>query len=315
MKIPKEALEAYPNTIWRQMTNTKYIVNNEGVVIVPLKTRRPYKVSNLTHHVDYNDPIYNVWENGIAYHYTKKRILLRVYGTTELDLSAVNIRPYELFVDIKNTDGVLMVSNYRRIITLAHDKVELVSATYVKGGVEYYDLYKNNEIQTRSIDDIVAEAFADNPKALYWGDATKAYRESYIAKKGRAIRCRETGEVFVSISSAARRYGVSANAIYEHTDRNKPFKNKGAFRYTFESILGTPWDPSYINSLGIKLKVLRKGENKTQIDIAEAIGINPDAIGKYKRGESKPNMNTLEAIADYFNVSIDYLLGIADAAK
>lgn len=311
MKIPKELLEAYPNTIWRQLINTRYMVNNEGVVIVPLKTRRPYKVSNLTHHVDYNDPIYNIWENGIAYHYTKKRILLRVYGTTELDLSAVNIRPYELFVDIEGTDGVLMVSNYKRIITLAHNKVKLVFATFVSGDVEYYDLYKNNEMQTLSIDDIVAEAFADNPKALYWGDASKSDSESNSIKKGHAIRCRETGEEFVSISSAARRYGVSDTTIHDHINRDIPFKNKGDFRYTFEYITY----PSKIDSFGDKLKMLRKQEHKTQSEVADAVGTNQRSLSGYEKDERTPDIIILRKIAKYFNVSTDYLLGVNDVIE
>lgn len=310
MKIPKEVLDAYPYTIWRQLINTRYMVNNEGIVIVPLKTERSYKVSNLTHHVDYNDPIYNIWENGIVYHYTKKRILLRVYGTTELDLSAVNIRPYELFVDIEGTDGVLMVSNYKRIITLARVKVELMSATFVSGGVEYYDIYKNNEMQTLSIDDIVAEAFADNPKALYWGDASKSDSESNIVKSGHAIRCRETGEEFPSISSAARRYGVSFTAIYDHINRDKPFKNRGDFRFTFEYI-----PEPVTNNFGDKLKMLRKKENKTQSEVADAVGTTQQTLRRYEREERTPDIIILRKIAKYFNVSTDYLLGVNGAIE
>ncbi|EEJ42676.1 helix-turn-helix domain-containing protein [Leuconostoc mesenteroides] len=37
-----------------------------------------------------------------------------------------------------------------------------------------------------------------------------------------------------------------------------------------------------------------------------------DAVGKYERGEREPNIHILIAIADYFNVSIDYLVGRID---
>ncbi|ORI39398.1 transcriptional regulator [Leuconostoc mesenteroides subsp. cremoris] len=37
-----------------------------------------------------------------------------------------------------------------------------------------------------------------------------------------------------------------------------------------------------------------------------------DAVGKYERGEREPNIHILIAIADYFNVSIDYLVGRSD---
>lgn len=47
----------------------------------------------------------------------------------------------------------------------------------------------------------------------------------------------------------------------------------------------------------------------SQQDLADALGISKSAINMYERGERQPNFETLESIADYFNVDIDYLLG------
>lgn len=42
---------------------------------------------------------------------------------------------------------------------------------------------------------------------------------------------------------------------------------------------------------------------------SELIGLPPDAIRRYERGEANPTVESLAAIADYFKVSMDYLWG------
>lgn len=42
---------------------------------------------------------------------------------------------------------------------------------------------------------------------------------------------------------------------------------------------------------------------------SELIGLPPDAIRRYERGEASPTVESLSAIADYFHVSMDYLWG------
>jgi len=60
-----------------------------------------------------------------------------------------------------------------------------------------------------------------------------------------------------------------------------------------------------------RIKELRKTKNLTQKKIAEAIGI---AVRNYQRLESdnNPSVETVIKLADYFNVSTDYLLGRSD---
>ena len=58
-----------------------------------------------------------------------------------------------------------------------------------------------------------------------------------------------------------------------------------------------------------RLRELRERQNKSRRTISELCGLHPDAVRRYERGESKPDVESLEAIADYFKVSVDYLLG------
>lgn len=57
------------------------------------------------------------------------------------------------------------------------------------------------------------------------------------------------------------------------------------------------------------LKSLRKSKGLTQDDLAKALKVSRSTIGMYENGSREPDYETTEAIADYFNVDIDYLLG------
>jgi transcriptional regulator with XRE-family HTH domain len=45
----------------------------------------------------------------------------------------------------------------------------------------------------------------------------------------------------------------------------------------------------------------------SQTDLAEKLGVNPNNIGRYERGESNPNAKFLKALAECLGVSVDYL--------
>ncbi len=57
------------------------------------------------------------------------------------------------------------------------------------------------------------------------------------------------------------------------------------------------------------LKSLRTAMGITQNDLASQLKISRSTIGMYESGAREPDFETLELIADYFNVDIDYLLG------
>ena len=58
-----------------------------------------------------------------------------------------------------------------------------------------------------------------------------------------------------------------------------------------------------------QLKLLRHEADLSQQDLANIIGISKSSINMYERGDREPSIETLEAIADHFNVDMDYLLG------
>lgn len=61
-----------------------------------------------------------------------------------------------------------------------------------------------------------------------------------------------------------------------------------------------------------RLKILRKKKGLLQKDIAEYLGISRTTYVKWENGLHEPAFNEIEKLADYFNVSVDYLLGRSD---
>jgi repressor LexA len=57
------------------------------------------------------------------------------------------------------------------------------------------------------------------------------------------------------------------------------------------------------------LKQLRQKSNKRQADVASDIGISFQALSHYENGHREPDFATLNRLAEYYNVSVDYLLG------
>lgn len=66
---------------------------------------------------------------------------------------------------------------------------------------------------------------------------------------------------------------------------------------------------------GDQIKKLRESRGMSQAALSEAIGLKKSAIGNYERGERQPNQDKLEAIADYFNVSVSQLVDKATVGE
>lgn len=64
-----------------------------------------------------------------------------------------------------------------------------------------------------------------------------------------------------------------------------------------------------------KFKELRKSRNLSQQELADYLHTSKSSVNMYERGEREPGLEMLEAIADYFNVDMDYLIGKADVAN
>ena len=59
-----------------------------------------------------------------------------------------------------------------------------------------------------------------------------------------------------------------------------------------------------------RLKELRKENNLSQYKLAEELGVSRGLLSNYEQGSREPDFNTLMLIADYYCVSLDYLMGI-----
>lgn len=60
--------------------------------------------------------------------------------------------------------------------------------------------------------------------------------------------------------------------------------------------------------LGNKLKILRKNNNITQAELAEALKVSTGAVGLWELNKRNPDTEILLKIAKFFNVTVDYLL-------
>lgn len=71
-------------------------------------------------------------------------------------------------------------------------------------------------------------------------------------------------------------------------------------------------DEEKYKSLGQRIKFLRIEKGLTQADLAQILFSTKTTISNYETGYSTPDLDTLLKIADYFNVTMDYLLGRVD---
>lgn len=65
----------------------------------------------------------------------------------------------------------------------------------------------------------------------------------------------------------------------------------------------------------LRLKELRTKHRISQVKLAMDLNMNQNSISRYENGEREADYETLIALADYFNVSVDYLLGRTDNPK
>lgn len=69
------------------------------------------------------------------------------------------------------------------------------------------------------------------------------------------------------------------------------------------------------NKFPERLRRLRERRRVSRYVVSELCGLNRNAVRRYERGEAEPTMKALVNIADYFEVSLDYLVGISDTPK
>ncbi|WP_219994974.1 helix-turn-helix domain-containing protein [Flavobacterium profundi] len=67
-----------------------------------------------------------------------------------------------------------------------------------------------------------------------------------------------------------------------------------------------------MTSFGKRLTEVRKNKNLSQEDLAKHLGTKSPVIGRYEREEMKPSIDTANKLAEFLEVSLDYLTGNTD---
>lgn len=58
-----------------------------------------------------------------------------------------------------------------------------------------------------------------------------------------------------------------------------------------------------------RLQWLREKKRISRRVLSELCGLSPDAVRRYERGEAEPTLTSLLYLAEFFEVTIDYLIG------
>ena len=61
-----------------------------------------------------------------------------------------------------------------------------------------------------------------------------------------------------------------------------------------------------------RIREMRKAKQLNQVELADVLNVDKSTIAKYETGVSAPSVYMLVAIAKFFDVSTDYLLGLED---
>lgn len=67
--------------------------------------------------------------------------------------------------------------------------------------------------------------------------------------------------------------------------------------------------------IGLRLKYLREKNDFSQKRVAESLGISNVQLSRYESGDRKPDPETLAQLADFYDVSIDYIIGRTNNTK
>ena len=70
-----------------------------------------------------------------------------------------------------------------------------------------------------------------------------------------------------------------------------------------------------MNKFSERLKYLRKIKGITQVELSKYLGYGYTAISNYENTVHQPDYDTLMKIAEYFGVSVDFLIGFDDSVE
>lgn len=67
-----------------------------------------------------------------------------------------------------------------------------------------------------------------------------------------------------------------------------------------------------MEEIGERIKYLRKEKHLTQIDLATKLGAAQNTISQYENGKAKISIDILVKLAQIFEISTDYILGLVE---
>ncbi|MGM9884842.1 helix-turn-helix domain-containing protein [Streptococcus hyointestinalis] len=115
-------------------------------------------------------------------------------------------------------------------------------------------------------------------------------------------------------SELGKKVGVSQNTFtnWENGSREPNFKTlrklANVLETTIDYLLGEE-EMTVQLVFASRLKVLRVSNGYSQTQIAQSLGTVQGVVSKYECGIREPDLKMLVKIADFYNVSLDYLLG------
>lgn len=64
--------------------------------------------------------------------------------------------------------------------------------------------------------------------------------------------------------------------------------------------------------LSEQIRILREARHMTQVELARALSVSKQAVSNWENNNIQPSVEMVEALADFFGVTVDYLLGRDD---
>lgn len=64
--------------------------------------------------------------------------------------------------------------------------------------------------------------------------------------------------------------------------------------------------------LGNRIQELRKARNMSQVDLAKELNVTKQSVSNWENSNIQPSIDMLVRLAEHFNVSTDYMLGLED---
>lgn len=152
------------------------------------------------------------------------------------------------------------------------------------------------------------------------GETQKDMAQLLGLKYDRTYRQYELGKIDPPSSKAqklADHFGVSLDYLFGRTDGPKPLTADASpiLKPESHNLNNNCIQSNTRETLAIRLKQCRKEKRLTQYQVAMNCGITPTAYQNYELMHREPKLEILLRIADFFDVSLDYLTGRTDDPK